>query len=74
MIAVDLSDRSPLMLHICFNDDAFLFYQMNSILFIDFNRAACNFLKFGWFKMLNSYTKFSFSILFLRMTLYQSKR
>ena len=67
MIAVDLSDRSPLMLHICFNDDAFLFYQMNSILFIDF-------LKFGWFKMLNSYTKFSFSILFLRMTLYQSKR
>lgn len=74
MIAVDLSDRSPLMLHICFNDDAFLFYQMNSILFIDFNRAACNVLKFDWFKMLNSYTKFSFNILFLRMTLYQSKR
>ena len=40
---------------------------MNGILFIDFNLAACNFLKFDWCKMLNGYVDFSFNIS-LRMT------
>ena len=41
---------------------------MNDILFIDFNLAACDFLKFDWCKMLNGYLDFSFNILSLRMT------
>ena len=41
---------------------------MNGILFIAFNLVACDFLKFDWCKMLNSYVNFSFIILSLRMT------
>ena len=41
---------------------------MNSILFIDINLVACDFLKFDWSKMLNCYVDFSFTIFFLRMT------
>ena len=45
-----------------------LFYQMNGILFIDFNLAAYVFLKFDWCKMLNVYVDFSFNIFTFRMT------
>ena len=41
---------------------------MNGILFIDFNLAACDFLKYEWFKMLNGCVDFSFNIFSLRMT------
>ena len=40
---------------------------MNGILLIDFNLVACDFLKFDWCKMLNSYVDFSFNIFSLRM-------
>ena len=33
-----------------------------------FNHVACDFFKFDWFRMLNSYVNFSFSVLSLRMT------
>ena len=39
---------------------------MNGILFIDFNLAAYDFLKFDWCKMLNGHV--DFSIFSLRMT------
>ena len=55
-----------------------LFYQMNGILFIDFNLVARAFLKFDWYKMLNGYVDLSFSIFSLRkskmLRMYQSKR
>ena len=45
-----------------------LFYQVNDILFIDFNLAAFDPLKFDWYKILNGYINFSFYALPLRMT------
>ena len=43
------------------------------ILFVDFNLASCDFLRFTWFKMLNSYEDFSFKIFSLRMTVVSVK-
>ena len=61
-----------------FDITSVLFYQMNGILFIDFNLVARAFLKFDWYKMLNGYVDLSFSIFSLRklkmLRMYQSKR
>ena len=61
-----------------FDITSVLSYQMNGILFIYFNLAACAFLKFGWYKMFNDYVDLSFNIFSLRMSkmlrMYQSKR
>ena len=61
-----------------FDITSVLSYQMNGILFIYFNLAACAFLKVGWYKMFNDYVDFSFNIFSLRMSkmlrMYQSKR
>ena len=45
-----------------------LFYQINSILLIDFNLVTCFFFKFVWFKMFNGYVDVTFNMLSLRMT------
>ena len=62
MIAVNWFDCSCLISH------TYLFYQINGILFIDFNLVACDFLKFDWCKMLNSHVNVLFNISPLRMT------
>ena len=41
---------------------------MNSILIIDTNVVACDFLTFDWCEMLNSYVNFLFNMMSLRMT------
>ena len=46
---------------------------MNGVLFIDFNLAACDFLKLVSYNMLNSYVNFSFSILLFIMTVLSVK-